>query len=95
MEKLVINGPTPLKGEVNISGAKNTAVAILPATLLIDGVCTINNVPNIIDVKLSCEILEGLGSKIKWIDKKRRITKRLPLKNKPTTQYVNFLHFHV
>ena len=69
MEKLVINGSTPLKGEVNISGAKNSAVAILPATLLIDGVCTINNVPNIMDVKLSCEILEGLGSKIKWIDK--------------------------
>ena len=69
MEKLVINGPTPLKGEVSISGAKNSAVAILPATLLIDGVCTINNVPNIMDVKLSCEILEGLGAKIKWIDK--------------------------
>ena len=69
MEKLVINGPTPLKGEVSISGAKNSAVAILPATLLIDGVCIINNVPNIMDVKLSCEILEGLGAKIKWIDK--------------------------
>ena len=69
MEKLLINGPTPLKGEVTISGAKNSAVAILPATLLIDGVCTITNVPNIMDVKLSCEILEGLGTKIKWIDK--------------------------
>ena len=52
MEKLVITGPTPLKGEVNISGAKNSAVAILPATLLIDGVCVINNVPNIVDIKL-------------------------------------------
>lgn len=69
MEKLVITGPTPLKGEVNISGAKNSAVAILPATLLIDGVCTINNVPNIVDIKLSCEILEGLGAKINWINK--------------------------
>ena len=69
MEKLVIYGPSRLKGEVNISGAKNSAVAILPATLLIDGICIINNVPNIVDVKLSCEILEGLGSKIKWIDK--------------------------
>lgn len=69
MEKLVITGPTPLKGEVNISGAKNSAVAILPATLLIDGICVINNVPNIVDIKLSCEILEGLGAKIKWIDK--------------------------
>ena len=69
MEKLVITGPTPLKGEVNISGAKNSAVAILPATLLIDGVCVINNVPNIVDIKLSCEILEGLGAKINWINK--------------------------
>ncbi len=69
MEKLVINGPSRLKGEVTISGAKNSAVAILPATLLIDGICTINNVPNIMDVKLSCEILEGLGAKIKWINK--------------------------
>ncbi len=69
MEKLIINGPTPLRGEVSISGAKNSAVAILPATLLIDGVCVINNLPNIMDVKLSCEILEGLGAKIKWLDK--------------------------
>ena len=66
MEKLVITGNTPLKGEVTISGAKNAAVAILPATLLIDGVCTIENLPNISDVKKSCEILEGLGAKITW-----------------------------
>ena len=66
MEKLVITGHTPLKGEVTISGAKNAAVAILPATLLIDGICTIENLPNISDVKKSCEILEGLGAKITW-----------------------------
>ena len=66
MEKLVITGGTPLKGEVTISGAKNAAVAILPATLLIDGVCTIENLPNISDVKTSCTILEGLGAKITW-----------------------------
>ena len=66
MEKLVINGPTSLKGEVTISGAKNAAVAILPATLLINGVCTIDNLPNISDVKLYCEILELLGAKITW-----------------------------
>lgn len=66
MEKLVITGKTPLKGEVTISGAKNAAVAILPATLLIDGVCTIDNLPNISDVKTSCTILEGLGAKITW-----------------------------
>ena len=66
MEKLVIKGPTPLKGEVHINGAKNAAVAILPATLLIDGICTIENLPNISDVKISCEILEKLGAKITW-----------------------------
>ena len=66
MEKLVITGGTPLKGEVTISGAKNAAVAILPATLLINGICTIENLPNISDVKIYCEILESLGAKITW-----------------------------
>ena len=66
MDKLVINGPTKLKGEVTISGAKNAAVAILPATLLIDGVCKIENLPNISDVRTYCKILETLGAKIKW-----------------------------
>lgn len=69
MEKLVITGPTPLKGDVTISGAKNAAVAILPATLLIDGVCTIENLPNISDIKLSCTILEKFGAKITWNNK--------------------------
>ena len=66
LEKLVITGQTQLNGEVTISGAKNAAVAILPATLLIDGICTIDNIPNISDVKISCEILEKLGAKITW-----------------------------
>ncbi len=66
MEKLIITGPTPLKGEVEINGAKNAAVAILPATLLIDGVCTINNLPNISDVQILCKILEEMGAKITW-----------------------------
>ncbi len=66
MEKLVINGKTPLKGNVLISGAKNAAVAILPATLLINGVCTIDNLPNISDVKICCDILQQIGAKITW-----------------------------
>ena len=69
MEKLVITGQTPLKGEVTISGAKNAAVAILPATLLINGTCTIENLPNISDVKLYCDILSQLGVKIEWVSK--------------------------
>ena len=86
MEKLVITGGTPLKGEVTISGAKNAAVAILPATLLINGTCTINNLPNISDVKIYCEILEKLGAKITWhspneiyIDTKNIQTTEAPL----------------
>ena len=86
MEKLVITGPTPLKGEVHISGAKNAAVAILPATLLINGICTIDNLPNISDVKISCEILEKLGAKITWntpneitIDTRNITTTKAPL----------------
>lgn len=67
MEKLVINGPSRLQGDVTISGAKNAAVAIIPATLLVDGVCTLENVPNISDVKISCSILEKLGVKVTWI----------------------------
>ena len=66
LEKLIIKGNTHLKGDVIISGAKNAAVAILPATLLINGICTIDNLPNISDVKISCEILEKLGAKIDW-----------------------------
>jgi len=66
LEKLVITGNTPLKGEVVISGAKNAAVAIIPATLLINGVCTIENLPNISDVKLYCDILTSLGSVVTW-----------------------------
>ena len=66
MEKLVITGKTPLKGEVVISGAKNSAVALIPATLLINGICTIENLPNISDVKLYCEILEKLGAIVTW-----------------------------
>ena len=83
MEKLVITGGTPLKGEVTISGAKNAAVAILPATLLINGICTIDNLPNISDVKIYCNILEQLGAKITW-NSKNEIT--IDTRNITTTE---------
>ena len=69
MEKLVIQGGTRLHGDININGAKNATVAIIPATLLVDGICTLENVPNISDVKISCNILESLGAKITWNSK--------------------------
>ncbi len=66
MDKFVIKGKTRLKGEIEISGAKNAAVAILPATLLIDGITTLDNVPNISDVKIICDILNELGANVTW-----------------------------
>lgn len=68
MEKLVIHGQKRLKGEVNVSGAKNAAVAILPATILSDGECTIENVPDILDVNIMEDILTDLGAKIKKVN---------------------------
>ncbi|MBQ7344754.1 MAG: UDP-N-acetylglucosamine 1-carboxyvinyltransferase, partial [Oscillospiraceae bacterium] len=59
-----INGGTPLTGSVTISGAKNAAVAILPAALLIPGSCRIENVPDISDVRILLDILAGMGAKV-------------------------------
>lgn len=62
MEKFFINGQIPLKGKVKISGAKNAAVAILPAVILSDEICVIENIPNINDVTLMAHILEQMGA---------------------------------
>lgn len=64
MDKLVINGGKPLKGEVTICGAKNAAIAILPAVLLVSGSCRIENVPDISDVNKYINVLQELGVKI-------------------------------
>ena len=64
MAKYVINGGNPLNGTVTISGAKNAAVAILPATLLVKGKCRIENVPNISDVRILMSILYRMGAQI-------------------------------
>ena len=59
-----INGGKPLNGTVTISGAKNAAVAILPAALLVKGKCRIENVPDISDVRILLDILAGMGAKL-------------------------------
>ena len=60
--KYEITGGNRLEGTINISGAKNAAVAILPAALLVKGVCRIENVPDISDVRILMEILEFMGA---------------------------------
>lgn len=69
MEKYIINGGNRLEGEVEVSGAKNAAVAILPAVVLSDGICRIENIPNIADVASSLEILAHLGARVRRINK--------------------------
>ena len=64
MARYEIIGGKPLSGTVTISGAKNAAVAILPATLLVEGPCRIENVPNISDVRILLTILGSMGAKI-------------------------------
>ena len=68
MTKYVIHGGKPLHGEVEISGAKNAAVAILPAALLVDGVCRIENVPDISDVTMILGIMKDLGANVRTIN---------------------------
>lgn len=69
MEKFVINGGKPLKGNVHISGAKNAAVAILPAVLLADSPCVIENLPEISDVATLLRAISKLGANIRVINK--------------------------
>ncbi len=69
MENFVIQGGSELFGEVSVSGAKNAAVAIIPAALLADDVVRIENIPNISDVSLIIQILDRMGAGIKMINK--------------------------
>lgn len=69
MDKFVIKGGRKLTGEVTISGAKNAAVAILPAVILSDEACTIENVPSISDVNICIQILTEMGASVTKIDK--------------------------
>ena len=68
MNQYIINGNHPLFGEITISGAKNAAVAIIPAALMVDGVCRIENIPQISDVTLLFSILDELGAKVRVLN---------------------------
>ena len=78
MEKFVIKGSKALRGEIEISGAKNAAVAILPATLLAKGVFNIENVPDIRDISSMLEILEAMGAVVTYT---ARSTVRIDTRN--------------
>ena len=69
LDKFIVTGKNRLVGDVKISGAKNAAVAIIPATILAGDVCKIENVPNISDVSLIARILCEMGARVKMINK--------------------------
>ena len=69
MDKFIINGGARLRGRVNIGGAKNAAVAIIPAAILAGGVCVLENVPQINDVTIDLQILRRMGADVKLLDK--------------------------
>ena len=68
LDKLLIEGSSKLEGEVTVSGAKNAAVAVIPAAILVEGKCVIENIPKIKDVYLILDMLKQLGASIHYID---------------------------
>lgn len=68
LTKYIVEGGRPLFGEVHISGAKNAAVAIIPAALMVSGPCRIENIPQISDVKLLLGILQDLGANVRYVN---------------------------
>ena len=68
MTKYIVEGGRPLFGEIHISGAKNAAVAIIPAALMVSGSCRIENIPQISDVSLLLGILQDLGANVRYVN---------------------------
>ena len=68
MDKLIINGGHTLHGRIDVSGAKNAALAIVPGAILAQDVCRIENIPNISDVAIMFKILTALGAQVKVVN---------------------------
>ena len=72
--KLLITGETPLTGDTTVSGGKNTAVAVIPAVLLCDEPCVLDNLPDIEDVRVLSDILRSLGATVTYDSASKRMT---------------------
>lgn len=79
LDKFFISGGQQLQGEVRISGAKNAALAIIPAALLSDDACRIENVPNITDVRAMIRILRDMGADVRWMNRSVLLVDPRPL----------------
>ncbi|WP_114498882.1 UDP-N-acetylglucosamine 1-carboxyvinyltransferase [Fontibacillus phaseoli] len=87
MEKLMISGGRPLHGTVSISGAKNSAIALIPAAILAESEVVLDNLPHLSDVAVYSVILEELGARVSWEDSQMKIDpsdiKSIPMPNGP------------
>ena len=73
MKKLVIQGGKKLIGNIDISGSKNSTLPILAATLLFDEKVILKNIPFVRDILTMCKLLENIGKKIIYFQKKKEI----------------------
>lgn len=85
MEKLVIRGGTPLRGDVYISGMKNSALPVIFGTIAANDICTIKNLPDISDIALALETLEMIGATVRFIDTSTVMidTRKVQMKSPP------------
>ena len=88
MRQFIIQGGRPLKGEVEISGAKNAAAAILAAAMLCDGVCVIDNLPYISDVVVMAELIEHMGARVELSPSGRITIDSSGLENKTPPEHM-------
>ena len=88
MRQFIIQGGRPLKGEVEISGAKNAAAAILAAAMLCDGVCVIDNLPYISDVVVMAELIEHMGARVELSPSGRITIDSSGLENKTPAEHM-------
>ena len=93
MEKLLIEGGRALNGTIRVSGAKNSAVALIPATILADTPVTIGGVPNISDVKMLGDLLEESGGRVTYGQEEEMVVDpsnmvAMPLPNGKVKNYV-------
>jgi UDP-N-acetylglucosamine 1-carboxyvinyltransferase len=88
VRQFIIQGGIPLKGEVEISGAKNAAAAILAAAMLCDGVCVIDNLPYISDVVVMAELIEYMGAKVELSPSGRITIDASSLENKTPPEHM-------
>ena len=83
MEQFIIEGGHPLNGEITPGGNKNSATKMIPACLLTDQPVTLRNVPDIVDVRVLCDVVRHLGASVDWLDEK---TVRIHAQNITTSQ---------